>query len=94
MTSEATELTTRAEAQDTFVALLTTPFVSARVAPARFAAVFQHRAQLTEWAGSLAYRLVINGSVARLHRDPAGPQRTAAPAIGHHHPAGRSRSWP
>lgn len=82
MTSEATGLTTRAEAQDTFVALLTTPFVSARVAPARFAAVLQHRAQLTEWAGRLAYRLVIAGSVARLHRDPAGPQRTAAPAMG------------
>lgn len=82
MTSEATGLTTRAEAQDTFVALLTTPFVSGRVAPARFAAVLQHRAQLTQWSGRLAYRLVIAGSVARLHRDPAGPQRTAAPAIG------------
>jgi uncharacterized protein (TIGR02678 family) len=82
MTSEATGLTTRAEAQDTFIALLTTPFVSAHVAPARFAGVLQHRAQLREWTGRLAYRLVIAGSVARLHRDPAGPQRTAAPAIG------------
>lgn len=82
MTSEATGLTTRAEAQDAFVALLTTPFVSARVASACFAAVLQHRAQLTEWTGRLAYRLVIAGSVARLHRDPAGPQRTAAPAMG------------
>jgi uncharacterized protein (TIGR02678 family) len=82
MTSEATGLTTRAEAQDAFVALLTTPFVSARVAPARFAAILQHRAQLTEWTGRLAYRLVIAGSVARLHRDPVGPQRTAAPAAG------------
>jgi uncharacterized protein (TIGR02678 family) len=82
MMSEATGLTTRAEAQDTFVALLTTPFVSARVASGRFAAVLQHRAQLTEWTGRLAYRLVIAGSVARLHRDPARPQRTAAPAMG------------
>ena len=82
MTSEATGLTTRAEAQDTFVALLTTPFVSARVASARFGAVLQHRARLTEWTGRLAYRLVIAGSVARLHRDPAGPQRTTAPATG------------
>lgn len=82
MTSEATGLTTRAEAQDTFIALLTTPFVSARVAPAHFAGVLQHRAQLTQWTGRLAYRLVIAGSVARLHRDPAGPQRTAAPAMG------------
>ena len=82
MMSEATGLTTRAEAQDTFVALLSSPFVSARVAPARFTAVLQHRAQLTEWTGRLAYRLVIAGRVARLHRDPAGPQRTAAPAIG------------
>jgi uncharacterized protein (TIGR02678 family) len=82
MTFEATGLTTRAEAQDTFIALLTTPFVSARVAPARYTAVLQHRAQLTEWTGRLAYRLVIAGSVARLHRDPAGPQRTAAPTMG------------
>ena len=82
MMSEATGLTTRAEAQDTFVALLTTPFVSARVASGRFAAVLQHRAQLTERTGRLAYRLVIAGSVARLHRDPARPQRTAAPAMG------------
>ncbi len=36
MTSEATGLTTRAEAQDTFVALLTTPFVFARVASAQY----------------------------------------------------------
>jgi uncharacterized protein (TIGR02678 family) len=82
MTSEATGLTTRADAQDTFVALLTTPFVSARVMPVRFSAVLQHRAQLTEWAGRLAYRLVIAGSVARLHRDPAGQQATAAPPVG------------
>ncbi len=82
MTFEATGLTRHAEAQDTFVALLTAPFVSARVAPARFAAVLQHRTQLTEWTGRLAYRLVIAGGVARLHRDPAGPQRTAAPTMG------------
>lgn len=79
---EATGLTTLSDAQDTFVALLTTPFVSARVAPARFAAVLQHRSQLAEWTGRLGYRLVIAGNVARLHRDPAGPQRTAAPPIG------------
>ena len=82
MTAEATGLSTRAEAQDTFVALLTAPFISAHVAPARFAEVLAHRAQLTEWTGRLAYRLVIAGSVARMHRDPAGPQRTAAPAVG------------
>jgi uncharacterized protein (TIGR02678 family) len=82
MTSEATGLTTHADAQDTFVALLTTPFVSASVMPARFAAVLQHRAQLTEWAGRLAYRLVVAGRVARLHRDPARQQATAAPAFG------------
>lgn len=81
-TSEASGITTRAEAQDTFVALLTTPFVSARVAPALFAAVLRHRSRLTEWTGRLGYRLVIAGNVARLHRDPAGPQRTAAPADG------------
>jgi Protein of unknown function (DUF2398) len=85
MTFDATGLTTRAEAQDTFIALLTTPFVSARVAPVRFAAVLQHRTQLTEWTGRLAYRLVIAGSVARLHRDPAGPQRARLTARRYQH---------
>ena len=79
MTGGATGLTTRADAQDTFVGLLTAPLISARVDAARFGAVLRHRAQLTEWAARLGYRLVITGSVARLHRDPAGPQRTAAP---------------
>ena len=72
-------LTTRAEAQDTFVGLLTAPLVSARVDAARFRAVIKHRAQLAEWCARLGYRLVIAGPVARLHRDPSGPQRTAAP---------------
>jgi len=79
MTSEATGLTTRADAQDTFVGLLTTPLASVRMHPERFSAVLRHRAKLTEWTGRLGYRLVINGTVARLHRDPSGPQRTAAP---------------
>jgi uncharacterized protein (TIGR02678 family) len=79
MTTEATGLAAVAEAQDTFVGLLTTPLVSAKVNSARFGAVLHHRSQLTGWAGRLGYRLVIAGSVARLHRDPMGPQRTAAP---------------
>lgn len=79
MTSQATGLTTRADAQDTFVGLLTAPLVSARLHPERFSAVLRHRAKLTEWTGRLGYRLVISGTVARLHRDPSGPQRTAAP---------------
>jgi uncharacterized protein (TIGR02678 family) len=79
MTSDATGLTARADAQDTFVGLLTSPLVSARLHPARFSAVLRHRARLTEWTGRLGYRLVISGTVARLHRDPSGPQRTAAP---------------
>jgi uncharacterized protein (TIGR02678 family) len=79
MTSDATGLTTRADAQDTFVGLLTAPLVSARLQPERFGAVLRHRAKLTEWTGRLGYRLVISGTVARLHRDPSGPQRTAAP---------------
>jgi hypothetical protein len=73
-------LTTRADAQDAFVGLLTTPLVSARVDAARFGAVLKHRALLSEWCARLGYRLVITGAVARLHRDPAGPQRTAAPS--------------
>lgn len=72
-------LTTRADAQDTFVGLLTAPLVSARMDAARFRAVIRHRAQLSEWCARLGYRLVITGAVARLHRDPSGPQRTAAP---------------
>jgi uncharacterized protein (TIGR02678 family) len=79
MTSGATGLTTRADAQDTFVSLLTFPLVAARLHPARFSAVLRHRAKLTEWTGRLGYRLVISGTVARVHRDPSGPQRTAAP---------------
>jgi uncharacterized protein (TIGR02678 family) len=79
MTLEATGLTTRADAQDTLVGLLTTPLVSVRKYPERFSAVLRHRAKLTEWTGRLGYRLVISGTVARLHRDPSGPQRTAAP---------------
>lgn len=72
-------LTTRADAQDAFTGLLTAPLISARVDAARFGAVLRHRALLTEWCARLGYRLVIAGPVARLHRDPAGPQRTAAP---------------
>ena len=79
MTSGAAGLTTRADAQDTFAGLLTSPLVSARLHPDRFGAILRHRARLTEWAGRLGYRLVISGTVARLHRDPAGPQLTAAP---------------
>lgn len=79
MSVGAEGVTIRADAQDTFVGLLTTPLISARVDAVRFGAVLRHRAQLTEWAARLGYRLVITGSVARLHRDPVGPQRTAAP---------------
>jgi len=79
MTTGAAGLTTHADAQDTFIGLLTTPLVSARVDAARFGSLLRHRARITEWAGRLGYRLVITGTVARLHRDPAGPQRTAAP---------------
>jgi hypothetical protein len=72
-------LTARADAQEAFVGLLTAPLVSARVDAARFGAVLKHRAQLSEWCARLGYRLVIAGAIARLHRDPVGPQRTAAP---------------
>jgi uncharacterized protein (TIGR02678 family) len=75
----AAGLTTRADAQDAFVGLITTPLVSARVDAVRFGAVLKHRTLLSEWCARLGYRLIIVGAVARLHRDPAGPQRTAAP---------------
>ena len=69
----------RADAQETFVRLLATPLSTARTDPALFAGILRHRATVGDWAGRLGYRLVVTGTVARLHRDPAGPQLTAAP---------------
>jgi uncharacterized protein (TIGR02678 family) len=70
---------TRAQAQEAFVGLLATPLLAARTKPALFAALVRHRAIVSDWVARLGYRLVIAGRVARLHRDPAGPQLTAAP---------------
>lgn len=75
----AAGVTTRADAQDAFVGLLTSPLVSARVNAAGFGEILRHRVVLADWAARLGYRLVITGTIARLHRDPAGPQLTAAP---------------
>jgi uncharacterized protein (TIGR02678 family) len=69
----------RAQAQEAFVGLLGTPLLAARIQPTLFAGVLRHRALASDWAARLGYRLVIAGGVARLHRDPAGPARTAAP---------------
>jgi uncharacterized protein (TIGR02678 family) len=69
----------RAQAQEAFVGLLATPLLAARIQPALFAGILRHRALVSDWVARLGYRLVITGSVARLHRDPAGPARTAAP---------------
>jgi uncharacterized protein (TIGR02678 family) len=69
----------RAQAQEAFVGLLGTPLLAARIQPTLFAGVLRHRALVSDWAARLGYRLVIAGGVARLHRDPAGPARTAAP---------------
>jgi uncharacterized protein (TIGR02678 family) len=70
---------TRAQAQEAFVGLLAAPLLAARANPALFAALLRHRAIIGDWVARLGYRLVIAGRVARLHRDPAGPQLTAAP---------------
>jgi uncharacterized protein (TIGR02678 family) len=70
---------TRAKAQEAFVGLLATPLLAARTNPALFAALLRHRAIVGDWVARLGYRFVIAGRVARLHRDPAGPQLTAAP---------------
>jgi uncharacterized protein (TIGR02678 family) len=70
---------TRAQAQEAFVGLLTTPLVAARADPELFAAILRHQATISDWVARLGYRLVIAGRVARLHRDPADPQLTAAP---------------
>jgi uncharacterized protein (TIGR02678 family) len=77
--SPAAGVATRADAQDAFVGLLTTPLVSARVNAVGFGEILRHRVVLADWAARLGYRLVITGTIARLHRDPAGPQLTAAP---------------
>jgi len=69
----------RAQAQEAFTGLLATPLLAARVQPELFAAVLRHRAIVGDWSARLGYRLVVAGSVIRLHRDPAGPDRTAAP---------------
>jgi uncharacterized protein (TIGR02678 family) len=69
----------RAEAQQAFVGLLATPLLAARVQPPLFADVLRHRAIISDWVARLGYRLILTGGVARLHRDPAGPARTAAP---------------
>jgi uncharacterized protein (TIGR02678 family) len=66
-------------AQDAFLGLLVTPLVSVHEHSDLFYRVLSHRTVLTGWAGKLGYRLVIAGTVARLHRDPAGPQLTSAP---------------
>jgi uncharacterized protein (TIGR02678 family) len=70
---------TRAQAQEAFVGLLSTPLIAARADPELYAAVVRHQAIISDWVARLGYRLVIAGRVARLHRDPAGPQLTAAP---------------
>lgn len=70
---------TRAEAQQTFTAILTHPMITAPGEPILFGRVLRNRTRLTEWAAKLGYRLVVIGTIARLHRDPVGPQRTAAP---------------
>lgn len=70
---------TRAQAQETFVGMLSTPLVAARADPELYAAILRHQAIISDWVARLGYRLVIAGRVARLHRDPAGPQLTAAP---------------
>jgi len=69
----------RAEAQQVFTGLLATPLFTARSDPALFAGLLRHRGIVGDWVARLGYRLVVTGTVARLHRDPAGPQRTAAP---------------
>jgi uncharacterized protein (TIGR02678 family) len=69
----------RAQAQEAFVGLLATPLLATRTNPALFASLLRHRAIVGDWVARLGYRLVIAGRVIRLHRDPAGPQFTAAP---------------
>ena len=70
---------TRAQAQETFSGLVSAPLVAARADPELYAAILRHQAVISDWVARLGYRLVIAGRVARLHRDPAGPQLTAAP---------------
>ncbi len=77
--SDVAQENARTEAQEAFVSLLIHPLVSARAKPVLFRNALRHRARLSEWSARLGYRLVVAGSVVRLHRDPSGPQLTAAP---------------
>jgi uncharacterized protein (TIGR02678 family) len=70
---------TRAKSQEAFAGLLSTPLVAAGADPELYAAILQHQAVISDWVARLGYRLVIAGRVVRLHRDPVGPQLTAAP---------------
>jgi hypothetical protein len=67
------------EAQDAFVGLISEPLLTTRTNPELFRELLRHRTKIGDWAGRLGYRFVIAGSVMRLHRDPSGPQRSAAP---------------
>lgn len=79
MTIDVVVDTARAETQQAFLGLLVRPLVTADADPTLLREVSRHRSRLTEWVGRLGYRLVVTGRAARLHRDPSGPQRTAAP---------------
>ncbi|GAA4256398.1 DUF2398 family protein [Dactylosporangium darangshiense] len=79
MSSTVPDADRRQDAQTAFVTLLTHPLLTARANPAEMRLLLPHRARLAEWAARLGYRLVVNAGVIRLHRDPAGSQRTAAP---------------
>lgn len=73
--------TTEAEAQATFVGLLTHPLVTPSSDPELHRLARRHHRTLAGWAAKCGYRLVTVGDAIRLHRTPIGGE-VAHPAIG------------
>lgn len=66
-------------AQRAWLGLLDFPMLTYQTNPRLYRAVLDNRGTLTRWAARVGYRLTTSVGVVRLHRDPAGPELTAAP---------------
>ncbi|MCK2245204.1 MULTISPECIES: DUF2398 family protein [unclassified Crossiella] len=68
-------------AQRAWLGLLAFPILTYQTNPRLYRAVLDNRGHLTRWAARVGYRLTTSVGVVRLHRDPAGPELTAAPVM-------------
>lgn len=68
-------------AQRAFLGLLASPVLTHHTNPQLYRGVLDNRGTLTRWVARIGYRLTTSVGVVRLHRDPAGPDLTAAPAL-------------